>query len=235
MSNNRRARRAALCASCAVLSAIALAPSRLLGSIEDQRARLPPPAEVDSGADCSDPAAGVWIGQQYNGRSRSWQRYQLTIRRVAPGANALVGEVRVHFWDGWASHSTPLFDCSRPHLSAEIVQNAQGVIDGTHLRFGGLDWRTSRVFCQPRGTSVAYNPDHFAGVIDTSLQEFQSVNNDGGTAVNEPVVFRRTQCPQRSATSGSLDAPRVVVNTEGLAPPPLPRANARRSLFGCSR
>lgn len=218
------------------MSAIALAPSKLLGSIEDQRARLPPPAEIDGGADCSDPAAGVWIGQQYNGRSRSWQRYQLTIRRVAAGSNALTGEVRVHFWDGWASHSTPLFDCSRPHLSAEIVQNAEGALDGAQLRFGGRDWRTSRVFCQPAGTRIAYNPDHFAGVIDTSLQEFQSVNNDGGTAVNEPVVFRRTQCPQRTSANGTrADAPRVVVNTESLAPPPLPHTHARRSLFGCSR
>jgi hypothetical protein len=42
--------------------------------------------------------------------------------------------------------------------------------------------------------------------------EFQSVNNDGGRAVNDPVVFRRVQCNDGE----HLDSePRIAV-----APPP---------------
>lgn len=221
-------RRWLLTVCCGLLGAIALSPSLLFGSIEDQRARLPPAAESDAGSDCSDPASGTWIGQQYNQRSRSWQRYELSVRRVAPGSSQLVGEVRVHFWSGWYSHSTPQTDCSRNRLAAEVVQNATGTVDGLTLAFGGNDWRTSRVFCQPAGTRIAYNPDHFTGTIDTAIQEFQSVNNDGGTAVNEPVVFRRVRCGQ------SVAQPRVVV----VPPPDLARApttSRPRPLFGCSR
>ncbi len=223
-------RRTALALGCAAISAVALSPSLLLGSIEDQRARLPPAAESDAGADCSDPASGVWLGQQYNQRSRSWQRYELHVQRVAPQSNQLTGEVRVHFWNGWYSHSTPLTDCSRPHLAAEVVQNATGTFDGSRLAFGGHDWRTSRIFCQPPGTRVTYNPDHFTGVIDPTIQEFQSVNNDGGSAVNEPVVFRRIRC----APSQSPPQPRVIVLPPS-EPATLGHAPGRRSLFGCSR
>ncbi|MFO0561565.1 MAG: hypothetical protein U0269_26375 [Polyangiales bacterium] len=221
-------RRWTLSLSCALLAAIALSPSLLFGSIEDQRARLPPAAEQDAGADCSDPAAGTWLGQQYNQRSRSWQRYELTIRRASAGSTALVGEVRVHFWNGWYSHSTPQTDCSRPHLAAEVVQNATGTINGLDLSFGGNDWRTSRVFCQPPGTRVAYNPDHFTGTINVAIQEFQSVNNDGGSAVNEPVVFRRIRCAESAAQ------PRVVVVPPVEIPRP-PSTSRPRPIFGCSR
>jgi hypothetical protein len=221
-------RRWRLSLSCALLAAMALSPSLLFGSIEDQRARLPAAAVQDVGTDCSDPATGTWLGQQYNPRSFSWQRYELTIRRTRPGANTLVGEVRVHFWIGPYSLSTPQTDCARPFLAAEVMQNATGTINGLEIAFGGNDWRTSRVFCQPPGTRIAYNPDHFTGTIDVAIQEFQSVNNDGGTAVNEPVVFRRIRCADAAVQ------PSVVV----LAPAESPRpANTRRprSIFGCAR
>lgn len=221
-------RRTALTLACAAIAATTIDPRALFGSIEDQRARLPPAADSDAGADCSDPAAGVWLGQQYNPRSRSWQRYELHVQRSSPGSNELTGEVRVHFWSGWHSHSTPLMDCSRPHLSAEVIQRATGTFDGAQLAFGGHDWRVSRIFCQPPGTRVLYNPDHFSGALDTTTQEFQSVNNDGGSAVNEPVVFRRVRCPESSGQ-------RAVVVVAPSVPPVVPRAEGRRSLFGCSR
>jgi hypothetical protein len=41
---------------------------------------------------------------------------------------------------------------------------------------------------------ILYRPDHFTGTIDPAIQEFQSVNNDGGRAVNDPMVFRRIAC-----------------------------------------
>lgn len=218
-------RRTSLVVGCSALAAVALSPTLLFGSIEEQRARLPPAAEQDAGADCSDPAAGVWLGQQYNGRSRTWQRYRLEVRRVAPGSPELVGQVRVHFWAGWYSHSTPVTNCDGGRLSAEVTQNAVGRINGLSLAFGGTDWRTTQVFCQPPGQVISYNPDRFTGVIDPSIQEFQSVNNDGGSAVNEPVVFRRIEC---------ASAPRPTVIFQQTPPPPLPTGRSR-SRFGCSR
>jgi hypothetical protein len=224
MQQHRRVYTSLLCLICA---ATVLSPSLLFGSIEEQRARLPPAAIVDAGADCSDPVVGLWLGQQYNPRSRSWQRYQLDVRRTAPGSSTLIGEVRVHFWIGWRSHSEPRTDCSHNALAAEVSQRAAGVIDGLSLTFGGLDWRTTQVFCQPLGTSVSYNPDRFTGVIDPSIQEFQSVNNDGGTAINEPVVFRRIRCAE------SPRAQVIIVPPTGALD--APNASRRRSLFRCSR
>jgi hypothetical protein len=222
--------RTVLALGCASLAVIALAPSSLFGSIEDQRARLPPAATPDGGADCSDPAAGEWIGQQYNAGSRSWQRYRLTIRRREPGANALVGEVRVHYWTGPMSQSTPPAQCAAGQQSVEVAQNATGAVDGDSLYFGGNDWRTSQVFCNRAG-AISYNPDRFSGTIDRAIQEFQSVNNDGGSAVNEPVVFRRVQCPQRES-----ERPQAVVVLPPTTPTPLPEPERRpRALFRCSR
>ena len=202
----------------------------LIASIEDQRLRLPPPATVDDNSDCSDPVVGVWLGQHYNPRSISWQKYRLHIRRVSPGSTALVGEVRVLYWTGAASLVVPPADCQGVGLSAEILQNATGTVVNNFLSFGGNDWRAGQVFCGSRG-SVAYNPDHFQGLINVGLQEFQSVNNDGGTAVNEPVVFRRIECAQRTPQPNVTV---VLPTTE-----PLRTHGQRRrglsAIFNCSR
>ena len=163
----------------------------LIASIEDQRLRLPPAATVDDNSSCADPVVGVWLGQQYNPRSISWQKYRLHIRRVTPGSAALVGEVRVLYWTGPQSVVTPPANCEGVGLSAEILQNATGTVVNNFLSFGGNDWRAGQVFCGSR-EAVAYNPDHFQGLINVGLQEFQSVNNDGGTAVNEPVIAQPT-------------------------------------------
>jgi hypothetical protein len=47
------------------------------------------------------------------------------------------------------------------------------------------------------GHPHGYNPDNFSGEIDPWRAEFQSVNNDGDRAVNEPHVFRRIRCEAR--------------------------------------
>jgi hypothetical protein len=77
--------------------------------------------------------------------------------------------------------------------------------------------RSEHVYCE---RWAAYNLDHFTGRIDTELQEFQSVNNDGGRAVNEPKVFRRVRCLEPPM------APHVAI-----APPPFYPTSWQR---GCS-
>lgn len=205
----------------------------LLASIEDQRARLPPPAEQDAGADCSDPVAGIWLGRQYNPRSITWQRYRLNIERVRPGASDLRGDISVHFWVGTRADEQPPTDCTGRGLYAEIQQHARGTFDGTRLQFGGYDWSTAQVFCGSRN-AVAYNPDHFQGVVNAAIEEFQSVNNDGGTAVDEPVVFRRVECPRAGAAVAQPPRNTVVVlpptNSQGAI-----ELRPRSRWFSCAR
>jgi hypothetical protein len=59
------------------------------------------------------------------------------------------------------------------------------------------------------GYQIGYNPDQFSGKVDPTLHEFQALNNDGGSMVNEPSVFRRIGC---------LDDGRK--DTKNIAPPP---------------
>jgi hypothetical protein len=50
--------------------------------------------------------------------------------------------------------------------------------------------------------ALDYHPDHFTGTIDPQREEFQSVNNDGGRAVNDPMVFRRIGCVDQAGSAG---------------------------------
>ena len=52
-------------------------------------------------------------------------------------------------------------------------------------------------------------PRHeISGRIDPEIQEFRSVNNDGGPAVNVPQVFRRIRCfPPQSNPHVTVDPP----------------------------
>ncbi len=89
------------------------------------------------------------------------------------------------------------------------------------IQFWGTSWRPEQSFCGPMLRAGQYNLDHFSGTIDPTLQEFQSVNNDGGRSVNDPTVFRRVRC---------LEQPPVA--RLSVAPPPF--APPRRAA-GCSR
>ena len=59
------------------------------------------------------------------------------------------------------------------------------------------------------GSSIGfgYNLDNFTGTIDPEIQEFQSVNNDGGISVNEPNVFRRIRCFEGPAPTDDVEPP----------------------------
>ena len=117
------------------------------------------------------------------------------MRRVPGSPLALTGRIENHFWSGTAQDEEPP-PCSRQGgYDAVVSMDAQGTVtEGGHIAFGGVgQWRLDRTSCghMPGG----YNLDRFTGVIDPSILEFQSVNNDGGRAVNEPTVFRRIRCP----------------------------------------
>lgn len=185
-----RARRIGL-ALGALAFALAMAfPLRLSATIEEQRARLPPAAECDD-----EIVAGTWRSHAYYPAFGEWAIFTLTIRRVAPGSSELEGTISNHAWGGSPTDEEPP-PCARQAFGEWTVSfDARGRVqpDNTIL-FGGVGpWRLDSTHCgnPPPG----YNLDVFTGRIDPAILEFQSVNNDGGRAVNEPAVFRRIRCP----------------------------------------
>jgi hypothetical protein len=162
-------------------------PLRAPATIQEQRNRLPPPAE------CTDPVAGLWKSHQYDPNYRDWTIFELDIHRVDGSETQLTGTIRNHSWDGDPTQQEP--PGCRPGYGEWLVSmDARGTVDAQgNIYFGGHGaWRLDQVICNwgPGG----YNLDHFTGVIDRALNEFQSVNNDGGRAVNDPTVFRRIRC-----------------------------------------
>jgi hypothetical protein len=94
-----------------------------------------------------------------------------------------------------------------------------GTIDGLRLNFHGTRWQVRQVMCGPRPSATTSTTS--AGSSTPALQEFQSVNNDGGAQIDEPTVFRRIRCfdpPQQ---------PHPIVRPPSFHPP-------RRS-WGCGR
>jgi hypothetical protein len=196
----RMRRRSVWTAAAFAVLVLSLVPRRSAATIAEQRARLPPAAE------CGDEiVAGIWRSHSYHERFGDWSVFTLTITRVRGSPEQLIGTITTHGWDGTPDEAEPP-PCERQQGSDWIVSmDARGVVqDRTHLVFSGVgQWRLDRVVCHngPGG----YNLDSFSGVIDPSILEFQSVNNDGGDAVNEPTVFRRIRCPpQESMVSPSV-------------------------------
>jgi len=201
----RRRLRLVHLAAIAIVVVIAWTTSRGSADIQEQRNRLPPPA-----TSCADPVEGVWMSHSFYPNNGQWYIFTLTVRRTASGANTLTGDIHSEFWDGPATNPNPI-PCTSGGYHQRVFMEARGTIDGQVIRFGGTSWRQEANLC---GWGVGgYNLDQFSGTIDPTILEFQSVNNDGGLAVNEPTVFRRIRCvdPQQP--------PRPVVRPPPFQPP----------------
>ncbi|MEM9190684.1 MAG: hypothetical protein AAGF12_15975 [Myxococcota bacterium] len=175
-----------LCAAAGI--GITIFPQRAPATIAEQRARLPPPAE------CTDPVAGVWKSHQHDPTWGDWYIFTLNIQRVAGDDHALTGTIQAHSWSGGPDDEEP--PACRPGLSHwTVMMTATGTHQDDHrIHFGGTSWSPENAFCGAAPGPGQYNLDQFNGQIDPALQEFQSVNNDGGRAVNVPTVFRRVSC-----------------------------------------
>lgn len=187
-------------------------------TIEEQRARLPPPAECGD-----DPVEGIWKSHKYNPMFGDWSVFTLHIRRVEGSEGELTGLIRNHGWSGGPHDEEPP-DCGRGGWQWIVSMDARGTIDAQgHIRFGGVgQWRLDQAICR-RGP-WGYNLDNFSGTIDSTIQEFQTLNNDGGRDRNVPYVFRRIRCfPPESTPAPSVES----------APPPFypDRAGCNCSLF----
>lgn len=188
-------RRAALLVAVAALLAPALAPA----DIQEQRARLPPPAE------CTDPVEGVWMSHTFYPHVSEWYIFTLTVRHAAGSPSALEGSIHSMFWTGIAQHAEPP-PCGQGDRRS-VNEPARGQLQNGHIAFGGTGWQSAPDSCTPVGGG--YNPDQFSGAIDAARQEFQTRVEDGGIFQGEPTVFRRVRCLEPGAM------PHVEV-----APPP---------------
>jgi hypothetical protein len=181
----RRRSRSLLVPLAAAMIAVTLWPRGSAATVEEQRARLPPPAK------CQDPVEGIWMALKHEPSyvPQEWYHFTLEIRRAAPGSPELTGTIVSHFWTGGAKDEKPP-PCKGGYEHI-IKMPSKGKSDGVEVQFAGTSWERERTVCgQPSG----YNIDRLSGRIDPAIQEFQSVNNDGGRAVNDPMVFRRIRC-----------------------------------------
>jgi hypothetical protein len=198
----KRGRRLGHAAAAVLIVAAAwLVPRRAPATVAEQRARLPPAAEC-----AGEPVAGIWRAHKYNSTYRDWVVFDLHIARDPADRSQLRGLITNHSWTGGPEQEEPP-PCNRnPGWEWVVSMDARGrVTDDLHIHFGGIgQWRLDEVRCG-RGPA-GYNLDNLSGHIDEAILEFQSVNNDGGRAVNEPMVFRRIRCPpQEHAASPSVN------------------------------
>ncbi len=174
-------------------------------TVAEQRARLPPPAS------CQDPVAGVWKSHSYDELHGDWTIFTLELQRTDDGGDAdFEGTITNSSWLAEAHESSP--PKCRGELHYIISMDAKGSVDSNNdVEVWGVgSWRIDDVPCG--SWNMGYNLDHFSGRIDPEIMEFQSVNNDGGRSVNDPVVFRRVRCNDGQDVDGG---PRIRV-----APPP---------------
>ncbi len=200
----RRPRRVIGLAIVAAVCALFVLPSLSPATIAEQRARLPPPAE------CEDEVEGVWKSHSYWRGHGQWYVFTMEVRRVKGRPTQLAGTIQSHYWSGGSQDEEPPACGIGGYHQVVRMPGAGNILNGV-VTFGGTSWQLEQTFC---GRPTAnYYPDNFSGRIDPALQEFQSVNNDGGPAVNVPQVFRRVRCLDPDSR------PHIVVTPPSFQPP----------------
>lgn len=188
--------------------AIVFRPRTSEGSIAEQRSRLPPAAQ------CEDRVEGEWKAHQYNDVWKQWVIFRLVIRRKPGSPNELVGSIFNETWPGTKADQEP-GACSPtvPFRVRVSMGEATGTFQDGTVSFEAKKWKLDEIVCGRLPPGFGYRPDHFTGRVEEARQEFQSVNNDGGRAVNEPTLFRRVRC---------FDGPSRKLAVEVTPPPFVP-------------
>jgi hypothetical protein len=174
--------------TAAVLATFIIRIPEAPATVAEQRARLPPAAE------CESPVEGKWRALIYSQNGQDWYEFTLEIHHDKDDPTKLTGQIFVDTWSGPEDQPTPPTPCQhriKGKMKGHGTYPGGKTATGQEVYFGGSDYEVVEEVC---GYSVGYNPDNFTGKIEPERQEFQSVNNDGGIAVNEPTVFRRIGC-----------------------------------------
>ena len=142
---------------------------------------------------CADPAAGVWMSQDYDARYGDWYIFTLRVSRAKGNSTELTGDIEAHSWDGGPLESLPPACQGQGGANHWTVKmSATGSIREGRMSFGGTFWRPDRILCGSSPADHGYNLDQFAGSVEGS--SFQAVNNDGGRMVEQATPFRRIKC-----------------------------------------
>jgi hypothetical protein len=173
-------------AALGVAATALLLPRQAPGTVAEQRARLPPPAN------CEHEVEGYWKSHAYNPMYGDWVEFTLEVHTVPGKPGELTGKILNHTWKGGPEREQPGACGPSQAWRARIAMQAKGTYKDREIAFWGTELTLDETLCgrPPSG----YNLDRFTGTIDAAIQEFQSVNNDGGRSVNEPTVFRRIGC-----------------------------------------
>ena len=182
VSRARRFLRPTTVATAAILIAMIVRVPEAPATVAEQRARLPPPA------DCGDKVEGKWKALVFQPVGSSWYEWTLEIYQDDKDETILTGTTYVDVWTGDADHPEP-GPCLGNRKKGKMAGSGS-FVDGV-VAFNGGPFELIENLC---GDYIGYNPDNFSGKLEPELQEFQSVNNDGGISVNQPVVFRRIGC-----------------------------------------
>ncbi|MGF1466244.1 MAG: hypothetical protein ACFCGT_08930 [Sandaracinaceae bacterium] len=208
-----RPRRWALVTALACVVGVWWVPRPAPATVAEQRARLPPAAECGG-----ERVAGIWRAHKFNPDYEDWVVFDLHIARDRDDRSRLSGIIRNHSWTGGPAQEEPPPCAENPGWEWVVSMDARGTVsDDLEIFFGGVgEWRLDELRCR-RGP-WGYNLDNLSGTIDPAILEFQSVNNDGGRSVNEPMVFRRIRCPPEEhaqAPSVNPRAPAFYPDTGG--------------------
>jgi hypothetical protein len=197
----------------AIPIALAIDVSEAPATVAEQRSRLPPAAE------CESEVEGKWKALIWD-EDDEWYEFTLEIHHDPDDKTKLTGTITVHSWNGPANEPEPPSKCRGLNYIGKM-DGSGSFVDG-QVVFGGADFHITEEIC---GRPGLYNEDQFSGKLEPERQEFQSVNNDGGDAVNEPTVFRRIGC---------FDQPQDKPNpASGDIKPPSFYPKKRRSSGGC--
>jgi hypothetical protein len=170
----------------ALLAALIVRVPDAPATVAEQRARLPPAAECDS------EVAGKWKALIFSDNTgHRWYEWILEIKYDPNDKTILTGMIYVDTWSGEPDSPEP-GPCTHRYKGKMVGSGS--FVDG-QVSFGGGPFELTEEVC---GSFYGYNPDNFTGKLEPERQEFQSVNNDGGGAVNEPTVFRRIACPEEN-------------------------------------
>jgi hypothetical protein len=116
-----------------------LLPGRGFGTIEEQRARLPPAAECDD-----ERVAGLWRCQIYEENYVEWSTFTLNITRDPGDPSQLRGTISNHGWDGGPGDAMPP-TCDRQSGGEwSVSMDALGTVRNEHeIAFGGIGARVA--------------------------------------------------------------------------------------------
>ena len=144
-------------------ASFSLFPRESAATVEEQRARLPPPA------DCPDKVEGTWAALYYT-KHHSWSEYTVVIRRSSPAAEQDQGgpievDMKAHIWDGPVNtHNPPA--CTEAQREVTVTMPGKGTVDASmRLAFGAKTYAVESVVC---GSDTRYHPDNFTGQVDSA-------------------------------------------------------------------